>query len=212
MVRDSPKKNNFNEKGPLPIDKNKENEKREKRKEHDRKAAKIRRQKNKQANKERGMALDRVTAKNEQLKEKIEKLKLVRSQLKISWATLKLESEIEWITKLNSIDVGVNSEYGINFTEINSSSPIMSETIYIVNEEEIIATSECKALILFMLIEPKSFKSTRINKFKFLLILLNIYDRSLTKKINKISKYNFYLKNLKPINVNCHKNHKSAIV
>ncbi len=127
MVSDSPKiKNNFNEKGPLPIDKNKD-EKREKRKEHDRIAAKIRRQKNKEINKEKRTALDRTTSENEKLNGKIEKLKSVRNQLEFFWVHLKFDIVME---------------------------NMLSETINTVGEEEaeITATSECKTLILVMFI------------------------------------------------------------
>ena len=119
MVRDSPKiKNNFNEKGPLPIDKNKD-EKREKRKAHDRIAAKIRRQKNKQFNKEKRTALDRLTSENEKLNGKIEKLKSVHNQLEIFWVLLNFDIEMEnmWSETINTVGE---------------------------EEEEITATFECK--------------------------------------------------------------------
>jgi uncharacterized protein YPO0396 len=119
MVRDSPKiKNNFNEKGPLPIDKNKD-EKREKRKEHDRIAAKARRQKNKQINKEKRKALDRMTSENEELNGKIEKLKSVRNQLEMFRVLLTFDIEMEnmWSETINTVGE---------------------------EEEEITATTECK--------------------------------------------------------------------
>ena len=126
MVRDSPKiKNNFNEKGPLPIDKNND-DKREKRKENDRIAAKLRRRKNKAISKEKSEELQRMTSENETLNGKIEKLKSVRSQLEIFWAHLKCDIEVE---------------------------KLMSETKYTVceEEEEIIATTECKALLILFI-------------------------------------------------------------
>ena len=127
MVRDSPKiKNNFNEKGPLPIDKNND-DKREKRKENDRIAAKLRRQKNKAISKKKSEELQRMTSENEKLNGKIEKLKSVRSQLDIFWALLKCDIEVE---------------------------KLMSETKYTVceeEEEEIIATTECKALLILFI-------------------------------------------------------------
>ncbi len=135
MVRDSPKiKNNFNEKGPLPIDKN-EDEKREKRKKHDRIAAKIRRQKNKEINKEKRAALDRMTSENEKLNGKIEKLKSLRNQLEINRVLLNFDIEMERLLSATINTVGEE-------------------------EEEITVTSECKTLILVMFyLNPKHQRS-----------------------------------------------------
>jgi hypothetical protein len=145
MVMDSTTKNNFNEKGPLPIDKNKENEKREKRRESDRKGAQNRRIKKKQIDQEKRKTLKELKTKNEQLKEKINNLELIRNQLETFWVNVDSEPWPE------PLDESVNSDYGVYFTQVNPSSPIMPQTIYILGEQEIITTSECKALIVFIL-------------------------------------------------------------
>jgi hypothetical protein len=176
MVSDTPKiKNNFNEKGPLPIDKNKD-EKREKRKERDRIAAKFRRQKNNEINKEKRTALDRMTLENEKLNGKIEKLKTVRNQLEIARVLLNFDIEMEnmWsetkntvgeeekraaLDRMTSENEILNGKIELLNEILNGKLDIqmenvLSETIYTVGEEvkEITATSECRTLILVMFI------------------------------------------------------------